>query len=74
MADQTPAVEPGLGQIVMPSRGAQAAEVGAFLFLIVPSMVLSLLVTRQGGIPFVPAATMIILRRLRCTFCRTSSV
>jgi membrane protease YdiL (CAAX protease family) len=64
MTNDVPAGEPDLGQIVVPSRGTQAAEVGAFLFLIIPSMVLSLFITRQGGISFVPAATMIILRDL----------
>jgi membrane protease YdiL (CAAX protease family) len=62
MASDTPAGEPELGQVITPGRGAQAAEVGVFLFLIVPSMVLSLFITRQGGLGFVPTAVMIIIR------------
>ena len=45
-----------------PSRKIQAAEVAIFLLLIVPSMVLSLFVIRQGQLSFLLAATAIIFR------------
>jgi membrane protease YdiL (CAAX protease family) len=48
----------------LPSRRVQLVEVGVFLFLIVPSMVLSFFLTRQGGVSFVMAAAMTILRDL----------
>ena len=45
-----------------PSRNVQATEVAVFLFLIVPSLVLSLFVIRQGQLSFVLAATATIFR------------
>src|SRR5262245_13243238 len=42
----------------------QAVEVVVFLFLIVPSMILSLFVVRQGGLSFVLTAVATILRDL----------
>jgi CAAX protease family protein len=42
----------------------QAVEVAVFLFLIVPSMVLSLFAVRQGGLSFVLAAVATIFRDL----------
>lgn len=47
-----------------PDRRVQTVELGIFLFLIVPSMVLSFFVTRQGQLTFVPVAIMTILRDL----------
>jgi uncharacterized protein len=45
-----------------PSRKIQATEVAVFLLLIVPSLVLSLFVIRQGQLGFVLTATAIIFR------------
>jgi uncharacterized protein len=45
-----------------PSRKIQATEVAVFLLLIVPSLVLSLFVIRQGHLSFVLTATAIIFR------------
>ena len=45
-----------------PSRKVQAAEVAVFLLLIVPSLVLSLFVIRQGQLSFVLTATATIFR------------
>jgi membrane protease YdiL (CAAX protease family) len=47
-----------------PSRCVQAVELGVFLFLILPSMVLSFSTTRQGRVGFVPVAIMTIFRDL----------
>jgi membrane protease YdiL (CAAX protease family) len=47
-----------------PSRLVQGVEVGVFLFLIVPSMVLSFFVTRQGSVGFPLVATLTIFRDL----------
>jgi uncharacterized protein len=47
-----------------PSPKVQAAEIAVFLLLMVPSMVLSLLVTRQSQLSFVLAATAVIFRDL----------
>jgi hypothetical protein len=44
------------------NRRVQLLEVLVFLFLIVPSMVLSLFVIRLGGLGFVLTATSVILR------------
>jgi membrane protease YdiL (CAAX protease family) len=46
------------------SRKLQLLEVSVFLFLIVPSMVLSFFVIWQGGLGFVFTATSVILRDL----------
>jgi len=46
------------------SQKEQLLEVAVFLFLIVPSMVLSLFVIRLGGLGFVFTATSVILRDL----------
>ena len=46
------------------SRTQQLVEVSVFLFLIVPSMVLSLFVVKQGGLSFVLVAISTILRDL----------
>lgn len=46
------------------SRKIQATEVAVFLLLIVPSLVLSLFVIRQGQLSFVLSATAIIFRDL----------
>ncbi len=59
----------GLGEQVLlerrpTGREVQGLELAVFLFLIVPSMILSFFVTRQGGVSFVPAAVMIIVRDL----------
>jgi len=48
----------------VPSRGTQLVEVCVFLFLILPSMVLSLFVVQQGGLSFVLTAFATILRDL----------
>jgi uncharacterized protein len=45
-----------------PRRNVQTAEVAVFLLLIVPSLVLSLFVIRQGQLSFVLTATAIIFR------------
>ena len=45
-------------------RKEQAVEVGVFLLLIVPSMVLSLLVIRQGNLSFPLVAATVILRNV----------
>ncbi|HEY6402212.1 MAG TPA: hypothetical protein VI479_12425, partial [Blastocatellia bacterium] len=42
----------------------QAVEVAVFLFLIVPSLILSLFVVRQGGLSFVLTAVATIFRDL----------
>lgn len=47
-----------------PSRTEQSVEVGVFLFLIVPSLVLSLFAIRQGNVGFVLAAVATICRDL----------
>ncbi len=47
-----------------PSQKEQAREVAVFLFLIVPSMALSLFAIRQGQLGFVLTATAIIFRDL----------
>jgi membrane protease YdiL (CAAX protease family) len=47
-----------------PSRKVLTAEVAVFLLLIVPSLVLSLFVIRQGQLSFVLAATATIFRDL----------
>jgi membrane protease YdiL (CAAX protease family) len=49
---------------IAPGRRTQAVEVSVFLFLIVPSLVLSLFVIRQGGLGFVITAVATILRDL----------
>jgi len=46
------------------TRKRQLIEVSVFLFLIVPSMVLSFFVVRQGGMGFVFTASSVILRDL----------
>lgn len=46
----------------LPSSREQLYEVSAFLFLIVPSMILSMFVVRQGGLSFVLTAVSVILR------------
>ncbi|MDA8186692.1 MAG: type II CAAX endopeptidase family protein [Dehalococcoidales bacterium] len=46
------------------TRLQQLVEVSVFLFLIVPSMVLSLFVVKQGGLSFVLVAVATILRDL----------
>lgn len=46
------------------NRKEQLLEVSVFLFLIVPSMVLSFFVFRQGGLGFVFTATSVMLRDL----------
>jgi membrane protease YdiL (CAAX protease family) len=46
------------------ARKEQAVEVAVFLFLIVPSMVLSLFVVRQGNLSFVLTAVATIFRDL----------
>jgi hypothetical protein len=51
------------------SRKEQAIEVGVFLSLIVPSMVLSLFVIRQGKLGFVITAISIIARDLAPVAC-----
>ena len=48
----------------MPGRGEQRVELVVFLFLIVPSMVLSLLAVKQGSLGFVVVATATIFRDL----------
>jgi membrane protease YdiL (CAAX protease family) len=47
-----------------PSRRVQAIELAVFLSLIVPSMVLSFSITRQGHLSFVPVAIMTVVRDL----------
>jgi membrane protease YdiL (CAAX protease family) len=47
-----------------PSPRTQGVEVAVFLFLIVPSMLVSFFITRQGSISFVPVAAMTIFRDL----------
>jgi membrane protease YdiL (CAAX protease family) len=47
-----------------PGRKEQGVEVAVFLFLIVPSMVLSLFAIRQGQLGFVLTATAVIFRDL----------
>jgi hypothetical protein len=47
-----------------PGMKEQVIEVAVFLFLIVPSMILSLFVVRQGGLSFVLTAVATILRDL----------
>jgi CAAX protease family protein len=47
-----------------PGRNIQTTEVAVFLFLILPSMVLSLFVVRQGNLDFVIAAIATIFRDL----------
>jgi len=49
---------------ILPGRKEQLIEVSVFLFLIVPSMVLSFFVIKQGGLSFVLVAYSIILRDL----------
>ncbi|HEX4142810.1 MAG TPA: type II CAAX endopeptidase family protein [Pirellulales bacterium] len=49
---------------IVPNREVQTWEVTVFLFLIVPSMILSLFVIRQGQLSFLLAATATILRDL----------
>ncbi len=46
------------------SRREQAAEVSVFLFLIVPSMIFSFFIVKQGGMSFVLVALSTILRDL----------
>jgi membrane protease YdiL (CAAX protease family) len=50
-----------------PGRRVQAIELCVFLSLIVPSMVLSFSMTRQGRIGFVPVAILTIFRDLSLT-------
>jgi hypothetical protein len=50
--------------LVTDSRKEQGLEVAVFLFLIVPSMVLSFFVIRQGSLGFVFTASSVILRDL----------
>jgi uncharacterized protein len=54
-----------------PSRKEQTLEVGALLFLIVPSLVLSLFVVQQGNLQFTLVAIATILRDLAlvCLVC-----
>lgn len=47
-----------------PGRTVQTIEVGVFLFLILPSMALSFLAIKQGGLPFPLVAVATILRDL----------
>ena len=47
-----------------PRQNVQAAEVAVFLFLIVPSLILSLFAIRQEQLSFVLAATATIFRDL----------
>jgi membrane protease YdiL (CAAX protease family) len=51
-----------------PDRIVQGAEVAVFLFLIVPSMVLSFFVIHQGAVGFVLTAVATILRDLALVF------
>jgi membrane protease YdiL (CAAX protease family) len=64
MTNETPSHEADAVRKGSPDRRVQAVELGVFLFLIVPSMVLSFFVTRQGQLDFVPVAIMTILRDL----------
>ncbi len=56
--------EASLMSDLQPSRRAQGIELAVFLSLIVPSMVLSFSMTRQGQMTFVPVAIMTIIRDL----------
>ncbi|MFI5338876.1 MAG: CPBP family intramembrane glutamic endopeptidase [Candidatus Methylomirabilales bacterium] len=49
---------------VQPGRAEQLAEVSVYLFLLVPSMVLSFFVVRRGGLGFTFVASSTILRDL----------
>jgi len=64
MASETQPQEVQVAGGGSPGRRVQSVELGVFLFLIVPSMVLSFAVTRQGQVSFVPVAIMTILRDL----------
>jgi len=55
-------------RIPWPSPMKQLIEVLVFLFLILPSMFLSLFVVRQGGVGFVFIAVSVILRDLSLIF------
>jgi uncharacterized protein len=57
-------ISPPAHESASPSRKAQAIEVGIFLLLIVPSMVISLLAIRQGKVGFVVTAIATIARDL----------
>ncbi len=59
---RTETVEGGRGSLA--SRKEQIAEVSVFLFLIVPSMVFSFFIVKQGGMSFVLIALSTILRDL----------
>ena len=52
------------GSVVRPGRTEQLLEVSVFLFLIVPSMVLSFFAVKQGSLSFVLVAFAVILRDL----------
>ncbi len=52
------------GNNALPRRTVQLAEVSVFLFLIVPSMIISFFIVRQGSMSFVLIAVSIILRDL----------
>ncbi len=60
-SDPTARVDP---RAARPSTREQALEMGAFLFLIVPSMVISLFAVRQGNLSFPLVAVATILRDL----------
>jgi hypothetical protein len=51
-------------RVESPSPRVQALELGVFLFLIMPSLVLSQFISQQGSISFVPLAVLEILRDL----------
>lgn len=55
-----------------PGRREQLFEVSAFLFLIVPSLILSLFAIKQGKPSFICGGRA-WLRLSRCTSCRTFS-
>ncbi len=52
------------GNNALPHRTVQLAEVSVFLFLIVPSMIISFFIVKQGGMSFVLIAFSVILRDL----------
>jgi CAAX protease family protein len=52
----------GEKNVITPGRQEQGVEIAVFLFLVVPSMVLSLFAIRRGSLGFTLAATAIIFR------------
>jgi membrane protease YdiL (CAAX protease family) len=64
MAARLAVEAPDTGLTSPPSRTEQLAEVSVYLFLIVPSMVLSFFVLRQGSVGFIFVAVSTILRDL----------